>query len=180
MIIDVAYPDYEMRFAILRAKAQEHGVSIDEDILKEVALRVKNNIREAEGVLNKIIFCQQVKNERVTTKKLEDIIHEATTRVSKRVATADVVRVVAQFFGISPQELVSRSRKREVVEPRQICMYLMREVLGFSYPHIGEKMGKRDHTTAIHAYEKVAKEISQNSGLNQKIMLIREGLEKST
>ncbi|MEX2436839.1 MAG: helix-turn-helix domain-containing protein, partial [Candidatus Paceibacterota bacterium] len=82
------------------------------------------------------------------------------------------------FFDTTPEKITSRSRKKEVVEPRQICMFLLRDLLDLSYPNIGEQMGKRDHTTAIHSYEKISKDINNNSALSQKIMLIKERLYK--
>ena len=97
---------------------------------------------------------------------------------SKNVSVNDILKTVSDFFNVLPEELANRSRKREIVEPRQICMYLMREVLNLSYPAIGERLGKRDHTTAIHACEKVSREISEKSSLSQKVALIKEKLRK--
>ncbi|MDP2704581.1 MAG: chromosomal replication initiator protein DnaA [bacterium] len=179
MIIDITYPDYEMRLAILRAKVQQQDVSLDEGILEHVALKIQNNIRELEGVLHKVMFYQQYKGEKITTRKVDDIIQEITHAVSKNITVQDVVKVVADFFEVSQQELTDRSRKREVVLPRQICMYLMRDMLNLSYPHIGEKLGKRDHTTAIHAFLKISRELSQNPQLNQRITLIKDRLQKA-
>ncbi len=179
MIVDVSYPDYDMRLAILKAKAQMKNAVIDEKILEYIALKVQKNIREIEGVLNKVLFYQQYKGERVDSKKLEMIINETTQSAPRNINIQEIIRVVADYFGTSPQELTNRSRRKEIVEPRQICMYLMREMLSLSYPNIGEKLGNRDHTTAIHAYEKIAREVSQNSTLNQKILLIKERLQKT-
>ncbi|MEK7479276.1 MAG: chromosomal replication initiator protein DnaA [Patescibacteria group bacterium] len=179
MIVDVSYPDYEMRLAILRTKIQQQNMSLDDDILEHLAMKIQNNIRELEGVLNKILFTQQYKGEKMTTKKVDEVIQEVAQVTSKHVTVQDVLKIVADFFNVAPQELTNRSRKREIVEPRQICMYLMRDMLNLSYPHIGEKLGKRDHTTAIHAYEKIAREASRNPQLNQKLTLIRDRLQKS-
>lgn len=179
MIVDISYPDYEMRLAILKAKTQSGGVFVDEGILEQIATRVQKNIRELEGVLNKVVFFEQYKNEKITNKKLEEIINEAVQVLPRNITTSDIVRVVADFFEVPTSDITDRSRKQGVVEPRQIAMYLMRDVLKLSYPHIGEKLGKRDHTTAIHACEKIKREISQNPGLNQKIILIKEKLYKS-
>ncbi|MAF79964.1 chromosomal replication initiator protein DnaA [bacterium] len=179
MIIDISYPDYEMRLAILRAKVDQQEVVLEDGILEHVALKIQNNIRELEGVLNKVIFYQQYKGEKVTTRKVDEIIQEVTNVVSKNITVQDVLKTVADFFDVSPQELSDRSRKKEIVEPRQVCMYLMRDVLNLSYPHIGERLGKRDHTTAIHAYEKISREVSQNPQLNQRITLIKDRLQKA-
>lgn len=179
MIVDISYPDYEMRLAILRTKVQQQNMFLDDEILEHLALKIQNNVRELEGVLNKILFTQQYRGEKVTTKKVDEVIQEITHVSSKNITVQDVIKIVADFFGVSPQDLVERSRKKEIVEPRQVCMYLMRDALNLSYPHIGEKLGKRDHTTAIHAYEKISKEIGQNPQLNQKITLIKDRLQKA-
>lgn len=179
MIADVSYPDYEMRLAILKAKVQEQNVLIADDILEYTASKVQKNIRELEGVLNKIIFYQQYKKEQIDIKKLDEVIEESTTASPRNITAHDIIKGVADFFEMSPQDIVNRCRKKEIVEPRQICVYLLRDILKLSYPFIGEKLGKRDHTTAIHAYEKISKKITVNSALNQKIMLIKEKILKS-
>jgi len=177
MIADITYPDYEMRLAILRAKLQELGTPLDDKVLTHIAAKVQKNIRELEGVLNKVLFFHQHKGG-VDVKKLDEIINETTQVTAKNVSASDVIKTVAEFFEVPITDLTQRSRKQEVVEPRQIAMFLLRDLLKLSYPHIGEKLGKRDHTTAIHAYEKINKELSQNPALNQKIMLIKERVYK--
>jgi len=179
MIVDVSYPDYEMRLAILKAKVQEQGWSLPDKTLEGIAAKVQKNIRELEGVLNKVVFYEQYKNEKIDSKKLDEIISETTQVSSKNVTAGAVIKTVAEFFEVSPSDLTGRSRKSEVVEPRQVCMYLLRDVLKLSYPHIGEKLGNRDHTTAIHACEKISKDINQNPNLNQKIILIKERVFKN-
>jgi len=176
MVADISYPDYETRLAILKAKTQGRGWIVEEKTLEAIAAKVQRNIRELEGVLNKVVFCEQCKNERIDSKKLEDIINETTQVSSKNITATDILKTVADFFELSPHDLANRSRKQEVVRPRQIAMYLLREVLKLSYPHIGEKLGKRDHTTAIHACAKISKDLSRDASLNQKIMMVKERL----
>lgn len=180
MIADISYPDYEMRLAILKSKTQEKNVVIPEKTIEHIAAKVQKNIRELEGVLNKVIFYQQYKNENIDIKKLEEIVSEAMQISAKNVTPNEIIKTVADFFEIPQNELTDRSRKQEIVEPRQIAMYLLRDVLKLSYPHIGEKLGGRDHTTAIHSCEKINKEVNQNPSLNQKIMLIKERLFKTS
>ncbi|MDI6821042.1 MAG: chromosomal replication initiator protein DnaA [Patescibacteria group bacterium] len=179
MVADIGYPDYEMRLAILKTKIQNQETHIDEKILEQIAAKIQKNIRELEGILNKVIFYQQYKNEKIDTKKLEEIINETIQVSAKNITANEIIKTVADFFEISQSDLTERSRKREIVEPRQIAMFLLRELLKLSYPHIGERLGKRDHTTAIHAYEKISREINQNPGLNQKILMIRERVYKT-
>jgi chromosomal replication initiator protein len=178
MIVDVVYPDYETRLAILKTKMKENNVVLDEKIVELVAARVQKNIRELEGVLNKITFYEQYKKEKIDDKKLDEIINEAVQVTPKNITPNDIIKTVAEFFEVPTADITQRSRKQEVVEPRQIAMYLMRDVLKMSYPHIGDRLGKRDHTTAIHACEKITREISENPAINQKILLIKERLYK--
>lgn len=178
MIADISYPDYEMRLAILKNKVQLNNWVIEDKILEIIATKVQRNIRELEGVLNKVVFYQDFKNEKIDSKKLEKIIGETVQVSAKNITANDIIREVADFFEIPPSQLINRSRRKEVVEPRQICMYLMRDILKISYPHIGEILGKRDHTTAIHACEKISRDINNDSTLNQKIILIKERLYK--
>lgn len=179
MIADISYPDYEMRLAILKTKAQQRGWLPDQRILELIAAKVQKNVRELEGVLNKVMFYHQYKNSDVDLKKVETIINETVRVASRNITPNDIVRAVGDFFEISPTDIINRSRKQDVVEPRQIAMFLMREVLKLSYPNIGEKLGKRDHTTVIHACEKIGREINANPALNQKIVLIKEQLYKN-
>jgi len=179
MIADISYPDYETRLSILRAKSQENRWQTDDKTLELIASKVKKNIRELEGVLNKVVFYQDVKKDKINTQKLEEIINEVSRVTTKNISANDVVKTVAEFFEISPTDLIAKCKKKEVVEPRQITMYLLREMLNLSYPFIGERLGKRDHTTVIHACEKISREINQNPVLNQKIILIKEIINKS-
>ena len=178
MVADISYPDYETRLAILKNKVVANAWNVEEKILETIATRVQNNIRELEGVINRVMFYQEFKNEKINDKRLEKIIGETTLPSSKKISADLVINTVAEFFELSVDDLIKRSRKREIVEPRQICMYILRDTLKLSYPHIGEQLGKRDHTTAIHACEKITKAINNDSGLNQKIMLIKERLYK--
>ena len=178
MIADITYPDYEMRLAILKSNLEREKIFIDDSILKIIASKVQRNIRELEGVLNKVVFYNNFKREKLDDKKIDEIINEVTHVSGKNMAPQKIIKTVADFFEISTSDLVNKGRKKEVVEPRQIAMYLLRDILKLSYPHIGEKIGKRDHTTVIHAYEKITREMNENHGLNQKILLIRERLYK--
>ncbi|MCL4391914.1 chromosomal replication initiator protein DnaA [Patescibacteria group bacterium] len=178
MIADITYPDYEMRLAILKTKAQNQSIFIEDSILEQIASKVQRNMRELEGVFNKVVFYEQYKNQKIDSKKLDEIIGEAIQVTPKNITAGDIIRIVAEFFEVPVADMTNKSRKQEIVEPRQIAMFLMRDVLKLSFPHIGEKLGKRDHTTAIHACEKISQEATRNPSLNQKIMLIKERLYK--
>jgi len=179
MLCDIGHPDYELRVAVLKAKAQEKGIELPKEVVDLVADRVKKNLRELEGVLNRIIFYQQTKNQEISAKAAEAIISEVVQEpVQQNVNYTQIVKTVADFFEIPSNDLIGRGRKKEIVEPRQITMYLLRDVLNLSFPFIGDKMGKRDHTTAMYAYEKISKEVNKNPTLNNKVLLIKEKLTK--
>ncbi|MEK7629974.1 MAG: chromosomal replication initiator protein DnaA [Patescibacteria group bacterium] len=179
MIADISYPTYEMRLAIIKNKMQSQNLDIDDKTLETIAAKIQNNIRELEGVLNKVAFYKQFKSEKLDSKKLDEIINETIQVSAKNITATEIIKSVGDFFEIPQSDLVNRSRKQEIVEPRQIAMYLLREILKLSYPHIGERLGKRDHTTVIHAYDKISREINENPILNQKIILIKERLYKT-
>ena len=177
-VADINYPEYEMRIAIVKSKLQEAGKSLDDEVIEIIARRLKKNIRELEGVLKKIIFYQEQKKVMITKSAAEDIIEKATQNLSKRVNEAQILKAVAEFFNVEIQDMIGHNRRKEIVEPRQIAMYLLRDISELSYPYIGEKMG-RDHTTAIHSYKKINYEINKNPALNQKILMIKDLLFKN-
>ena len=177
-VADVSYPEFEVRVAIIKSKLLELNRSLPDDVVDLIARRLKKNIRELEGVLKRILFVQEQKKVEVTGEMAQEVIEKTTQNVAKRVDYNVILKSVAEFFNITIDDLVSHSRRKEVVEPRQIAMYLLRDISELSYPHIGEKMG-RDHTTAIHSYEKINNEVNRNSTLNQKILTIRELIYKS-
>jgi chromosomal replication initiator protein len=176
-VADIGYPEYEVRVAIVRGKLQEVNRDLPEKVVDLIARRCKKNIRELEGVLKKILFQQERKGENMDEKMADEIITKATQGATKKVADGQILKVVAEFFNITIADLLSHNRRKEVVEPRQIAMYLLRDISDLSYPFIGEKMG-RDHTTAIHSYEKISREIDRNPSLNQKILMIKDSLFK--
>jgi chromosomal replication initiator protein len=177
-VADIAYPEYEMRIAIIHSKLQEARRQLDEKVVDLVAKRVKRNIRELEGVLKKIMFYEEQKGVAVTVKIAEGIIEKAVQNLSKHVNELIILKTVAEFYNVSPEAMTGPNRRKEIVEPRQVAMYLLREISDLSYPYIGEKLG-RDHTTAIHAYEKINEEINKNPALNQKILTIRDMIFKN-
>lgn len=179
MIVDVGYPDYELRVAVLKTKLQQRKSELSDEIISLIANKVQRGLRELEGILNKILFYQNNKNITATPKLVEDIINEIIQQPSKNINANQILRAVADFYEVSVGDLIGRSRKQEIVEPRQVACYLLRNMLSLSYPYIGEKLGKRDHTTAIHAFEKISNEVINNQSLNQKVLLIKEGINTS-
>jgi chromosomal replication initiator protein len=178
LITDVSYPEYEMRVAIIKSKLQDMNRRLSESVIDLIAKKLRKNIRELEGVLKKIVFYEERKQAEISLKMAEEIIEKATQNTAKRVNDAQILKAVAEFFNITVEDLVSHNRRKEVVEPRQIAIYLLRDISDLSYPYIGEKLG-RDHTTAIHSYEKINSEINRNPALNQKILTIKDIIYKS-
>jgi len=179
MIADVSRPDIETRIAILQSKLSEKEptVEIENEVLGYIATNIQHNIRELEGALNRVIAsCELNKTEPTLSnvkKILGDIIHSGK---KKGVNFKQILEMVAEYYDIAASDLVNRCRRRDIVRPRQIAMYLMRSELQASYPGIGDQLGGRDHTTAMHAYEKISKEIEQEESLEQEINTLKSKL----
>ena len=168
MVADVGRPDMETKIAILEKKALEKNFPLSPEILNLLAKSVQNNIRELEGVLNKIIAVHQIKNISVTEKSVKEILSDFVANTqTKSTSNKEVLDAVCHFYDISLKDLIGSSRKKELVWPRQIAIYIMREEIRTSYPSIGHEMGGRDHTTAMHAYNKINREINENE--NEKV-----------
>lgn len=178
MIADVSFPDYEMRVAIIKGKLQEQHKELSDTVVDWISKRIQNNIRELEGIINRVLFYKEKKQIEITKKLVDEIIDKSNATVSRPVSDLQILQAVATFYNIHMNDLVGRCRKKEIVEPRQVAMFLLRDILSLSYPYIGEKMG-RDHTTAIHSYEKINEELTRNSNLNHKIFQIKEVIHKS-
>ena len=177
MTVDISYPDYELRLAILKTKLLEKNVELPDNIVEFIANKIQKNLRELEGVLNKIIFYQQTRAN-FSLKIVEEIVNETLQQPTKNINPNQVIKAVADYFQIPTNDLIGRCRQKSIVEPRQVAMYLLREVLGLSYPDIGQKLGKKDHTTAIYAFNKLSDKINKNQDLNQKIIAIKDLIYK--
>ncbi len=178
LIADVTYPEYETRVAIIKNKLSEAGQELSDPVIDIIAKRLKKNIRELEGIIKKILFTRETQHIEITPEIVEDIIEKATKSGSRKVTDTQIIKAVTEYFNISTEDLMGHNRRKEIVEPRQIIMYLLRDILELSYPYIGEKMGK-DHTTAIHSYEKINQEVNRNQSLNQKILMIKDLIYKN-
>ncbi len=163
LIADISMPDYEMRLAILRKKTQMEGILIDDDILSLIATRIDSNIRELEGVLNKILAYTSLTHSPITIEVVEKAINDVTLQ-KENIISADYIQdVVSNYFKIDKRDLVSAKKSNDIAYPRQIAMYLCRTVGQMSFPRIGNDFGGRDHTTVMHAYKKIEKEIKENT-----------------
>lgn len=172
MIVDITVPDHESRVAILRTKATQNNIVIPDDMIDFLAQSVEGNIRELEGVLNRVICHTQLRGVPLSFADLRTLIKD-TSKPQKTVSVKEVVRRVAEYFDIDEASIYEKTRKKEVVKPRQLIMYIMRQDFSISYPAIGEKLGKRDHTTVIHSCEKIKNELTHNTSLVQELEQIR-------
>lgn len=180
MIADISMPNLETRRAILAAKCKERKVNIPENVLNYIAANIQNNIRELEGALSRLIARCQLNNLTPTEELARHILTNIVGRPNKKAITSRcILETVASFYNIKLEDIITKNRKKEIAWPRQIAMYLMRDEIKTSYPTIGQEIGGRDHTTAIHAYEKVSKEIEKDINLRQEIDLIRQKLYTS-
>ncbi|HEY4483857.1 MAG TPA: chromosomal replication initiator protein DnaA [Candidatus Paceibacterota bacterium] len=178
MIVDVSKPDYESRLAILKTKSRVLEKQIPDEILEYIASIVCDSIRELEGTLKSVIVQTQAKKRDITLTEIKNILKN-NIKPKKAVSFKDVVKIISEYYTIEEKSLYEKTRRKEVVKPRQIIMYIMREDFNSSYPYIGQKLGGRDHTTVIHAYEKIKRDIQKDTVLNQEIEQIRSQLYNS-
>jgi len=176
--VDITAPDYETRMAILRKKEEMEGYTIDNEILQYIATNIKTNIRELEGALTKMYAYSKLHPGTPITldiarENLKDIINPEQ---EKKTRPDHIIQVVADHYNIRPEDIKSQKRNSEIVLPRQICMYLIRVMNDISLKEVGEALGKRDHSTIIHGYEKILKEMSENKDLDREIEILKKKL----
>ena len=172
MIAEIPEPDMESRIAIIRAKLEQHGFSIPDDIVQYIAENLRGNIRELEGVLNMIVCKSQLKGKTVSQADVRALIKH-NVKPNRGVSVDEVVRRIASYYDVPEKSIYEKTRKKEVVKPRQIIMYVLREDFRISFPTIGEKMGGRDHTTVIHSCDKIRGDLKIDSVLSQEVGQIR-------
>ena len=178
--VDIQTPDYETRLAILKKKAEEERYVIDEDILVKIATRVKSNVRELEGVFNKLVAYTKFTNNPLTDAVVDNTIESILVKNTKIMTSKLIMQVVAKFFNIKVTDLTSDKRSTTIAFPRQIAMYLCREVADMSFPAIGKDFGGRDHSTVLHAYSKVKYDYDNNPDTKDLIDDIKKTLERES
>lgn len=172
MIIDIPTPDHESRMAIIKAKAGQSSLVLSDEIINFLAANLESNIREIEGVVNAIVCQTQLKGKELSLNEIKNLVKN-NAKPKKTVAIKDVIKLISNFYNIDEESVYNKTRKKEVVKPRQVIMYILREDFNVSFPSIGEKMGGRDHTTVIHSCEKVKEEMKTNPILSEEISQIR-------
>jgi chromosomal replication initiator protein len=177
LITDVQLPDYEMRTAILRQKGEELRVALPAEVVEYIAQKDQSNIRELEGALNKVIARAQLADRPITLSLAMEALTDASIGAPRRkVTSAAVIAAVIQQYGVAQDDLIGKGRRKEIVAPRQVAMYLLREETGASLVDIGNELGGRDHTTVLHGIRQIEKAIGTDTSLRSQIMAIREAL----
>jgi chromosomal replication initiator protein len=172
MVADIQAPDFETRLAILKSKSAEKHYEVSAEVLTYIAETIQSNIRELEGALNRLMVYCQLNNANATIEQAKTVLQGVASAKKRVVSVRKLMEVVADFYNISVEDLLRQSRRKEFVKPRQIAMFLMREQLENSFPSIGEHFGGRDHTTVMHAVDKINKLIAEKESMKQELDLI--------
>jgi chromosomal replication initiator protein len=179
LIADIQPPDFETRIAILKKKADVENLNVSNDVMTYIATRIKSNIRELEGALIRIVAYSSLTNKEITvdlaSEALKDII---SSKQGKQLTIALIIDAVSEYFNLRVEDFKSQRRTRNVAYPRQIAMYLCRKLTDTSLPKIGEEFGGRDHTTVIHAHDKITEGLKTDEGLQEAINTITKKLQQ--
>ncbi|MEA2112721.1 MAG: chromosomal replication initiator protein DnaA [Patescibacteria group bacterium] len=172
MMVDIQAPDNESRVEILKSKTRLNNFYLSNGIIEHIANEIKGNIRELEGIFNSIICQSQMKGRELNIQEIKNLI-KTNIAPKKNISIKEVVKTVAGYYNIDESSIYEKTRRKEVVKPRQLIMYILREDFGVSYPSIGEKLGGRDHTTVIHSCEKIKNNLKIDSSLAQELEQIK-------
>ena len=168
IIIDIQAPDHESRAQIIKTKAKSLNVNLSDEIITYLADVVDGNIRELEGAVNTLLCHTQLKNRDLTVLDIKNLI-KSTSRPKKLASIKEVIKTIADFYDVPEEDILNKNRRKEVVRPRQITMYILREIFNISYPTIGDKMGGKDHTTIMYSCDKIKQAMKVDSVLSQEI-----------
>jgi chromosomal replication initiator protein len=174
MIVDISQPDFETRKAILKSKAEQINFNCPDDVLSYIAENVQENIRELEGALNRLMAYLELNNEKPSKETAIMALSGMVSPKNQSLSWKKISDSVCKFYNISHEDILSAKRSKEIVVPRQILMYLIRQEMSFSYPQIANLIGKKDHTTIMHGVEKIEKEIRNNPDLQKQILNIKK------
>lgn len=177
MTADISAPDLETKIAIINVKLQEKNHTLSQEVVNYLATVIHNNVRELEGAINRIIAHSQLQNKNLNLDDVKGIVSSLTADTQKKSATPkSVINMVAEYFDIKIDDIIGPCRKKNLTEPRQIIMYLIREELKSSYPVIGQELGGRDHTTVMHACHKIEKNIKSDDKLRHDLIVLKQKL----
>ncbi len=172
MTVDIPAPDQESRMEILKRKAELQSLHLTNDVLEYLAHSMASNVRELEGVINTLAMHSQLKGKEINMNDVRNYLKN-NAKPKKTVSVKDIVKIVSDFYNIEEVSIYDKTRRKEVIRPRQVIMYILREDFNISYPSIGQKLGGRDHTTVIHSCEKIKVDIKEDQSLLQEIGQIR-------
>lgn len=173
--VDIQSPDYETRMAILKKKEELDGLSIDNEVMKYIATNIKSNIRELEGALTKIVALSRLKNTEVNVVLAEEALKDLISPNNKKDITVELISdIISEHFNITASDIVSTKKSRNIAYPRQICMYLCRDLTDLSLKEIGKKLGDRDHTTVLHGIDKIQNDLLSDSSLQNTVEVLKK------
>jgi len=175
LIADIQPPDLETRIAILRFKAEAQPLSVPDEVIDLIAHRVLSNVRELEGALNRVVAYAKLTGRPLTLEVASVALRDLLPR-RESISLEQILEAVASFYGVKVEDLKGRRRSKELVRPRQMAMYLMREEVKASLPQIGEALGGRDHTTVLYGHRKICDQIERDEGLRRELLAIKERL----
>lgn len=179
MLSEINMPDFETRVAIVKLKCIEKSATLSDDVMSYIATHIQKNVRELEGALNRVIALAEIYKRTPDIKEVKNILNAYLAVPYRKTSPQVILKTVADFYSVASGDLTKRSRKKEVVKPRQVAMYLLREEIKLSFPEIGQKLGGRDHSTVIHACEKIRKEESIDEPLKNELIMIRQRIYDS-
>ena len=175
ILADISSPDYETRMAILHKKEETDGYNIDNEVIEYIATNIKSNIRELEGALNKLVALSHLENREITVALAEEALKDIISPDQKKEVTPQlIIDTVAEHFNITPGDICSNKRNSEIVMPRQIVMYLCRNMIDIPLKSIGTYIGKRDHSTIIHGINKIEAELKDSETMRSTIDIIKK------
>ncbi len=175
MVADIQKPDFETRAAIIQRKAASRGINLELPVIEHIARHHQHNIRDLEGTLTNILAQCELKDREPSLEFVNSILGAAAPATKRRLATPKmIIEKTAGFFDISPSDITGQCRDKDIVVPRQIAMYIMRQELGLSFPKIAQNVGGRDHTTAMHSVSKIEKLLEVNEELRSEVSQVRE------
>ncbi len=176
LTVDISYPDYETRMAILRSKEENENYNIDNEVIKYIANNIRSNIRELEGALTKIVAYSRLNNKEITLEMAEEALRDHIYPDHENTITPErIISVVAEHYDLKPSDITSERRNKEVAYPRQVAMYLCCSLTNDSLSSIGKAL-KKDHTTVIHGRDKIAKDLIDNASLKKTVDILKKKL----
>ena len=177
LTVDIQSPDYETRMAILRKKEELEGYNIDNEVIKYIATNIKSNIRELEGALTKIVALSKLNKKEITIELAEEALKDLISPGEIKTITPEyIVSMVAEQYEVSPEEIISQKRSRNIARPRQVVMYLCRNMLNIPLQEVGRALGGRDHTTIMHGVDKITEELKTDPSLQNTIDILKKKL----